>query len=251
MDLFCAIDLRGGHAVRLVQGDFDKERGFGDPLELADRYVGDGATHLHVVDLDAARTGRPANWAVVKAIIDRVPVPVQVGGGVRSDREVAELVSLGADRVVIGTAALADPVMAHTWPSRFPGHLVLGLDYRRRSDGELELAASGWVEGSGVTMAELLEGWRDEPIAAIVMTAIDRDGTGGGPDMDALADVLDASEHPVVASGGVGSLRDLEALASLRSPVHRRAPEGVVVGTALVDGSFSVREAVAACAPSG
>jgi phosphoribosylformimino-5-aminoimidazole carboxamide ribotide isomerase len=251
MELFCAIDLRGGRAVRLVQGDFGREQGFGDPLELADRYVADGAMRLHVVDLDAARTGQPVNRGVVRAIIDRVPVPVQVGGGARSDDDVAELVAMGADRVVIGTVALKDPELAHKWPARFPGHLVLGLDYRRRDDGVLEPAASGWVEGGGVTMSEVLEAWSAEPIAAIVMTSIDRDGTGSGPDLEALSDLLDATDHLVVASGGVGSLEHLEALASLRSPERGRSPDGVVVGRALVDGSFGVREAVAACTPSG
>jgi phosphoribosylformimino-5-aminoimidazole carboxamide ribotide isomerase len=250
MDLFCAIDLRDGRAVRLFQGDFGKERSFGDPLELADRFVGDGATRLHVVDLDAARTGRPLNRRVVKAIVDRVTVPVQVGGGVRGEDDVAELVGLGADRVVMGTTALKHPEVAHGCAVRFPGRLVLGLDYRRRPDGELEPAVSGWVEGSGVTMTELLGTWRDDPLGAIVVTSIDRDGTGSGPDLAGLADVLERCDHSVVASGGVGSLRDLEALASLRAP-RGRSPDGVVVGTALVDGTFGVKEAMAACVPSG
>lgn len=250
MDLFCAIDLRDGRAVRLFQGDFGRERSFGDPLELADRFVGDGATRLHVVDLDAARIGRPMNRHVVKAIVDRVQVPVQVGGGVRSEDDVAELVELGADRVVMGTTALKEPEVAHGCAIRFPGRLALGVDYRRRPDGELEPAVSGWVEGSGVTMTELFDRWRDEPIAAIVVTAIDRDGTGSGPDLAGLADVLDGCDQSVVASGGVGSLHDLEALASLRSPERGRSPAGVVVGTALVDGTFGVREAMAACVPS-
>src|ERR1019366_10327829 len=198
MNLFCAIDLRAGRAVRLFQGDFAREQSFGDPLELAERYVGEGATHLHVVDLDAARTGGPVNRHVVKAIIDRVPVPVQVGGGARTDDDVAELVGMGADRVVMGTGALKEAEGAHAWPSRCPGRIVLGLAYRRRDDGTLEPAASGWVEGGGVTMDELLEAWRDEPIAAIVMTAIDRDGTGSGPDLAALSHVLDLSDHSVV-----------------------------------------------------
>jgi phosphoribosylformimino-5-aminoimidazole carboxamide ribotide isomerase len=250
MDLFCAIDLRDGQAVRLVQGDFGRQKSFGDPLELADRYVGDGATHLHVVDLDAARTGKPVNRPVIKAIVDRVSVPVQVGGGARTEDDVAELIGLGAERVVIGTVALKDPAVALAWPARFPGHLVLGLDYRRRPDGQLEPSASGWLEGSGITMTELLEAWGDRPIAAIVMTAIDRDGTGSGPDLAGLGDVLDRTHQAVVASGGVGSLRDLEVLAALRSPAHGRSPAAVVVGTALVDGSFGVKEAIEACTQS-
>jgi phosphoribosylformimino-5-aminoimidazole carboxamide ribotide isomerase len=250
MELFCAIDLLDGRAVRLVQGDFARARVFGDPLELAERYVGDGATRLHVVDLDAARTGRPTNRRVLRAIVERARVPVQVSGGVRSEDDVDELVNLGADRVVMGTTALKDPEVAHRCAVGFPGRLVLGFDYRRRADGALEAAAWGWVESSGIVMSELLDGWRDEPLAAIVVTDIDRDGTGSGPDLAGLADVLDRCDHSVVASGGVGSLRDLQELASLRSPERDRAPDGVVVGTALVEGTFSVKEAMVACTAS-
>src|ERR1700728_1356855 len=241
------MDLRDGQAVRLIQGDFGRQRVFGDPFELADRYVGDGATHLHVVDLDAARSGKQVNRPVIKAIVDRVPVPVQVGGGARSEDDVAELIGLGAERVVIGTVALKEPELALAWPARFPGQLVLGLDYRRQPDGQLAPSASGWLEGSGVSVSELLDSWGHQPIAAIVMTAIDRDGTGSGPDLAGLAHVLDRSDHPIVASGGVGSLSDLAAQASLRSPGRGRSPAAVVVGTALVDGSFGVEEAMAAC----
>jgi phosphoribosylformimino-5-aminoimidazole carboxamide ribotide isomerase len=250
MELFCAIDLRDGQAVRLIQGDFGRERQFGDPLEMAERFVRDGATRLHVVDLDAARTGQPVNRDVVRAIVERVRVPVQVGGGVRTEDDVAQLVGFGADRVVMGTTVLKDPDVAHACACRHPGRVVLGLDYRRRPDGALEPAASGWVEGSGFTMGELLDTWLDDPLAAIVVTAIERDGTREGPDLDGLREVLDGCDKSVVASGGVGSLRDLQTLASMRSPERGRALDGVVVGVALVDGSLDVGEAVAACTPS-
>jgi phosphoribosylformimino-5-aminoimidazole carboxamide ribotide isomerase len=250
MELFCAIDLRDGRAVRLTQGDFGRERRFGDPIELAERFVSDGATRLHVVDLDAARTGTPMNRLVVRAIVERVAVPVQVGGGVRTEVDVAELIGLGVERVVMGTTVLKDPELARACVHGHPGRVVLGLDYRRRADGALEPAASGWLEGSGVTMEELLVAWGNDPVAAVVVTDIERDGTGAGPDLGGLSEVLDGCTHSVVASGGVGSLGDLEALATLRSPVYGRALDGVVVGVALVDGSLGVREAVAACTPS-
>jgi len=250
MDLYCAVDLREGRAVRLVQGDFAKERRFGDPLELTDRYLAAGATHLHVVDLDAARTGRAAQRDIVKAIIERSSSPVQVGGGVRSEEDVAELLGFGADRVVMGTTALRDPEVARGCARRYPGRLAVGLDYRRSPDGVLEAAASGWAEGSGSTVGEVLASWRDEPLGAIVLTAIDRDGTGTGPDIDGLEEVLDGCEQPVIASGGVGSIGDLHALASLRSPLRGRGPSGVVVGMALLDGSIEVTEAVAVCTAS-
>ena len=179
MELYCAIDLRGGQAVRLHQGDFDKERSFGDPLELADRFVAAGAPRLHVVDLDAARTSEPINRAVIRRVVERVPVPVQVGGGVRTDDDVAVLLGMGADRVVMGTTALREPDVAHACAARFAGRIVLALDYRHRADGEREAAVAGWSEGSGVTVSALLDAWRDDPLAAVAVTSIERDGTGG------------------------------------------------------------------------
>ncbi len=250
MQLYCAIDLRRGQAVRLVQGDFAREHRYGDPLSLAERFEADGAEHLHVVDLDAAATGVPHNREMVEAIVRRAGIPVQVGGGIRTEDDVAALVDLGVDSVVMGTAALRRPEVAHAAAARFPRRVFLGLDHRRRPDGALEPAVSGWVEGSGTTVAGLLAQWRDEPLAGVVATSIERDGTGTGPDLGALGDVLGASTLPVVASGGVGSLTDLAALASLRAGSGRRLA-GVVVGTALVKGSFGVREAVTACARCG
>ncbi|MGH9047507.1 MAG: HisA/HisF-related TIM barrel protein, partial [Acidimicrobiales bacterium] len=177
MDLFCAIDLRGGQSVRLVQGDFDQERRFGDPLQLAERFVAEGATRLHVVDLDAAKTGAPVNRAVVKAIVERSGVPVQVGGGVRGEDDAGELLAMGADRVVMGTTALTRPEVARATVARFPGRVAFGLDYRCRPGGELVACVSGWTDDGG-TVAELLKAWREQPLAAIVVTAIERDGTG-------------------------------------------------------------------------
>jgi phosphoribosylformimino-5-aminoimidazole carboxamide ribotide isomerase len=251
MELFCAIDLRAGRAVRLRKGDFADERRFGDPLELADRFVADGAEHLHVVDLDAARSGRPANRAIVRAIVARTAVPVQVGGGVRSEDDVAELVDMGVERVVMGTTAITRPEVARASAARFPGRVALGLDYRRSGADALEAAVAGWTDGAGVSVTDVLSAWRDAPLAAVVLTAIDRDGTGAGADLDALRAVLDATGHQVVASGGVGSLGDLEELGAVRAERTGRAPDGVIVGTALVDGSFGVKEAIAACARSG
>jgi phosphoribosylformimino-5-aminoimidazole carboxamide ribotide isomerase len=251
MELFCAIDLRAGRAVRLRKGDFADERGFGDPLALAARFVAEGATRLHVVDLDAARTGRPENREVVAAIVAASTVPVQVGGGVRREADVAQLVELGVDRVVMGTTALTEPAVAQASAARFPGRVVLGLDYRGSGQGALEAAVSGWTLGTGASVTEVLGVWQDAPLAAVVVTAIDRDGTGSGADLDGLSAVLDVTDHPVVASGGVGSLADLEELGAVRGARSGRAPEGVIVGTALVDGTFGVKEAIAACARSG
>jgi phosphoribosylformimino-5-aminoimidazole carboxamide ribotide isomerase len=250
MELFCAIDLRDGGAVRLVQGDFSRERRFGDPIEIAGQLVADGAERLHVVDLDAARTGTPVNRGTVAAIVRGVDVPVQTSGGVRTEQDVSELLDLGADRVVMGTTALRQPEVARRAAERFPGQVVLGLDHRGTGTA-LEPAVAGWVEGSGTTVTEVLGHFADVPFAAVVATAIERDGTGAGPDLGALGTVLDLTGFPVVASGGVGGRSDLEALALLRSPGAGRCLAGVVVGSALLDGTLSVQEAVDACARSG
>ena len=255
MELLAAIDLRGATAVRLVQGDFGREERYGDPLDLARRFVEGGRAWLHVVDLDAARTGKPANRPIVVEIAARAGVPVQTGGGVRSPDDVDELLGAGVARVVLGTAALEDPDLAVGLAARHPGRVALGLDYRRRADGALEAASRGWTAGSGRTVAELLGRVDRSDLAAVVVTAIERDGTLSGPDLDGLAAVLGLTALPVLASGGVGSVADLGALARLEVeggpglPARRLA--GVVVGKALVDGRVRLDEGIAACATSG
>ena len=251
MELLPAIDLRGGNAVRLVQGDFGRERIYGDPMALARSFAEAGAPRLHVVDLDAARTGEPVNRSTVIAIAAQSPVPVQTGGGVRSDADVAELLDAGVDRVVLGTALFDDPSLLARCCARYPGRVAVGLDYRRRPDGALEAAVRGWVEGAGQSVDRALSGMDEAGPAAVVVTAIERDGTLLGPDLQGLREVLDATGIPVVASGGVGSAADVAALSALRSPRHGRRLAGVVVGKALVDGRVSVEEAMAACETSG
>jgi len=252
MELLPAVDLLDGSAVRLVQGDFQRRSDYGDPLALAHRYAEAGAQWVHVVDLDAARTGEPVNRGVVTALADEMAargVRVQAGGGVRTPADVAELIGGGVARVVLGTAALEDPALAAQVARDHPGAVALGLDYRRRPDGSLEAASRGWLEGSGRTVTEVLANVEELLLGAVVVTAIERDGTLSGPDLEGLSAVLDATATPVVASGGVGSAADLRALAALRSPEARRALTGAVVGRALVDGRLDVEEALAACAP--
>jgi phosphoribosylformimino-5-aminoimidazole carboxamide ribotide isomerase len=251
MELFAAIDLREGGAVRLVQGDFERSSGYGDPLSLAQRFVEAGARWLHVVDLDAALTGQPKNRHLVKAIAQAVPIPVETGGGVRREADVDELLGAGVARVVLGTAALDTSGLTARCAAAHPGQVALGLDYRRGPDGSLEAAARGWTVNSGRRVAEVLEEVAGAPLGALVVTAIERDGTLQGPDLAGLAAVLDEAEVPVVASGGVGSLEDLRALAALRGARHGARLAGVVVGKALVDGVVSIEEGLVACASSG
>ncbi|MGH8989364.1 MAG: HisA/HisF-related TIM barrel protein [Acidimicrobiales bacterium] len=254
MELFAAVDVMDGRAVRLVKGEFGASHVFGDPLEVAERFLALGAPWLHVVDLDAARSGSAANRVVVlslAAAAHRSGSRVEVGGGVREGADVDALVARGVDRIVLGTAAIEDPTFAVRCAERHPGRVAVGLDYRRVEGGALVLALRGWTERAAADPAELLRAWSGVPLAALVVTAIDRDGTREGPDTDGLSWVLDATDLDVVASGGVGVADHVSALARLRSPVEGRALAGVVAGRALVDGSIGVEEAIAACAASG
>jgi phosphoribosylformimino-5-aminoimidazole carboxamide ribotide isomerase len=246
MELYPAIDLRDGGAVRLTQGDFSRESRYGDPLDLAVSYVEGGAPWIHVVDLDAARTGVPHERATLAKIVARgapAGVRVQTGGGIRTEDDVASILDLGVARVVLGTAALEDPALATRCARRWPGQVAVGLDYVVRSDGVAEARAHGWAEGSGHPLLELLAVWADEPLGAVVATSIARDGMLEGPDLAGLGALRARTPHPVIASGGVSTLDDLRALAGLGCP-------GAIVGKALVEGRFSVKEAVAACAAS-
>jgi phosphoribosylformimino-5-aminoimidazole carboxamide ribotide isomerase len=251
MELLPAIDVRGGEAVRLTQGDFDREARYGDPTALAVRYVEGGATWIHVVDLNAARTGVAHERGVLRRILDvasAAGVRVQTGGGIRSEATAADLLESGVTRVVLGTAALEDPELAARCARRWPGRVAVGLDYRVDGDGTAEALGHGWSLGSGRAVTELLGLWSNEPIGAVVATAVARDGMLEGPDLAGLSALLAASPLPLVASGGVGSLGDLAALADLRGGGRRLV--GAIVGKAIVDGRFSVEEGVAACAAS-
>jgi len=248
MDLLAAIDLRGGGAVRLVKGDYSRESNYGDPLELAAEFVSGGTDWLHLVDLDAARDGGKVNRPIITTIAEQSPVPVETGGGIRSDEDIDELLNAGVQRVILGTAALEDHSFLERATSRYPGHVAVGLDYHRKEDGRLEVAVRGWLQGSGLSLHEAIDRVLSTDVAALIVTAIDRDGTLEGPDVDGLLAVLEASRVPVVASGGVSGAGDLVALASLVEPSTSRKVAGCVVGKALVEGRVTVAEAVIACA---
>jgi phosphoribosylformimino-5-aminoimidazole carboxamide ribotide isomerase len=202
-----------------------------------------------VVDLDAARTGRPVNRPLVLALAAAVDVPVETGGGVRTEADVDELLGGGVARVVLGTALLDDPELARRCVRRHPGRVAIGLDYRLDPDGRAEVAVRGWEEGSGRTVDELLAELSDVDLAAVIVTAIERDGMLSGPDLEGLAAVLRATPVPVIASGGVASVADIEALAGLTVGTGSgvRGLEGAITGRALVEGRLTVQEGVAAC----
>lgn len=241
-----AIDIRDGRCVRLLRGDFAHETIYGDPVVQALAYVEAGAPMLHVVDLDAARTGRAANDEIVSAIIEKVTVPVEFGGGVRDIDRARELLERGVARVVIGTLAVEDVDASKALAETFPERVVVGLDFRFDKTRRL-VAIRGWEESGEVELDDALRALEGAPFAGAVITDISRDGTLAGPDLEGYRHLLDLTGLPVIASGGVGMIDDLVALRELK--VNGRHLEGVIIGRALLDGSFSVAEAVAACAP--
>ncbi|HEV7761458.1 MAG TPA: 1-(5-phosphoribosyl)-5-[(5-phosphoribosylamino)methylideneamino]imidazole-4-carboxamide isomerase [Acidimicrobiales bacterium] len=247
MQLYPAIDLLDGRCVRLYQGDYDQTTVYGDdPATQAETFAAEGAPWVHVVDLDAARTGEPRNRDLIAAVVAAVDVPVQVGGGVRDDAAADALLAAGVQRVVVGTAALDDPAWVRRLAARYPGQVAVGLDARGR-----DVAVRGWVEASGRDLVDVARDFDDAGVAALVVTEIGVDGTLAGPALDQLAAVLEATSLDLVASGGVGGLADLRALDALVAgdgdgdrPDGRRRLAGVIVGRAIYEGAFSVAQAV-------
>jgi len=236
-----AIDIRGGQAVRLTQGDYDRETAYdADPVDAARRWAGEGAEFLHVVDLDGAKAGEPRNLDTVRRIAAAVECPIQVGGGLRDAASVAALLDAGAKRVVIGTAALRDPEFLDRVLAEHGDRVVVSVDAR---DGKVSL--SGWTETSDVAVADAVADLGKRGVARFLCTAIEVDGTMEGPALGELSRIAAATEAQVIASGGVGDLSHLEALArDAASNV-----EGAIVGRALYERRFTVAEAIAALNP--
>lgn len=229
--------------MRLLRGDFAAETVYdADPVGVAKGFEAEGARWIHVVDLDAARTGEPANLATIAAITAAVGCRVQVGGGVRSAAAARALLDAGAARVVVGTAAVEHPELVDELCQLHPDHVAVGLDARGQ-----EVAVRGWVEGSGTNLVDLGRRFAASGVAALIVTEIGRDGTLEGPDLGQLGTVLASVDLPVVASGGVGTLDDLRALDGLE--VDERRLVGAIVGRALYEERFTVSEGLAALRP--
>jgi phosphoribosylformimino-5-aminoimidazole carboxamide ribotide isomerase len=242
-ELYPAIDLRGGRAVRLLRGDYAAETVYSDdPVAVARSFEAAGARWIHVVDLDAARSGEAGNLEYVAAIARSVGCEVETGGGVRSVEAAERLIDAGVARVVIGTAAVERPELVTELAGRYPGRVAVGLDARGR-----QVAVKGWTETTGADLVDLARRFEGEGVAALIVTEIGRDGTMAGPDLDQLGAVLDATALDVIASGGVGTLDDVTALAGLRRAGRSQA--GVIVGRAIYEGRFTVEEALACLAP--
>jgi phosphoribosylformimino-5-aminoimidazole carboxamide ribotide isomerase len=233
--LYPAIDIRGGRAVRLIQGDYERETAYDDdPVVAARRWAAEGARWLHVVDLDGAKAGEPVNLDHVRGIVAAVDIPVQLGGGLRDSKKVEEAISSGAERVVLGTAAVRDPELAAAIAAAHGDRVVVSVDARSG-----KVAAEGWTQSSDLDTVEALAALTDRGIRRFIYTPVDVDGLMEGPDLDSLREVANATDGELIYSGGVGALEDLRALADL----GLGNLGGVIVGRALYEGRFSIAEA--------
>ncbi|TVQ56752.1 MAG: 1-(5-phosphoribosyl)-5-[(5-phosphoribosylamino)methylideneamino]imidazole-4-carboxamide isomerase [Rhodobacteraceae bacterium] len=237
MILYPAIDLKGGQCVRLLRGDMEAATVFGDdPAAQAAAFVAAGCRWLHVVDLDGAFAGRSANAEAVAAILSRVAVPVQLGGGVRDMAAVERWLGAGVARVILGTAAVRDPDFVREAARAFPGRVAVGVDARGG-----RVAVEGWAETTDLSALDIGRRFEDAGVAALIYTDIDRDGAMQGPNVAATAALAEAVAIPVIASGGVSSLDDLRALKACGAPL-----DGAISGRALYDGRIDLAEAIAA-----
>ena len=236
MILYPAIDLKDGKAVRLFKGDMDKATVFNDdPAAQAMEFVAAGCEWLHLVDLNGAFAGEPVNAAPVDAILARAQVPAQLGGGIRDMATIAMWLEKGLARVILGTVAVENPALVREAAKAFPGQVAVGIDAR-----EGRVATKGWATETDVMVTDLARSFEDAGVAAIIYTDISRDGAMQGPNIEATVELAGAVNVPVIASGGVSSLADLEAL----KKAGEGTLEGVISGRALYDGRINVTEAV-------
>ena len=244
MQIWPAIDILGGRCVRLQQGDYQRETVFSEnPVEVAKRWVEQGAERLHLVDLDGARDGQVVNRGVVRAIVESVSIPCELGGGIRDEAGIEAWLEVGLQQLVVGTRALRDADWFRQMAQQFPDRLVLGIDAR-----EGYVATDGWLKTSDVSAAELARSFQMEPLAAIVYTDISKDGMLEGPNLDAMVEMKAAVKCPVIASGGVTVVEDVTQLAEA-------GLDGCIIGRALYEGRITLPAALEAArahrAPAG
>lgn len=234
LELLPAVDVKDGQAVRLVQGELDRETIYGDPLEVALEFQSSGAEWLHLVDLDAA-FGRGNNSELLAKVVGNLDIKVELSGGIRDDESLARALATGCRRINLGTAAMENPDWTSRVVAEFGDRIAVGLDVRGRT-----LAARGWTKEGG-DLYEALERLDRDGCARYVVTDVERDGTLTGPNLELLKSVCAATDRPVVASGGISSLADIQALVDLRST----GVEGAIVGKALYAGAFTFPQALA------
>jgi len=237
MTIYPAIDILGGQAVRLIQGRKDQMTVYGDPIEMATKWVNKGAEWLHVVDLDGAFEGKPKNLGVLRNMAAAVPkAKIQVGGGIRSMSTVGLLFDAGIERIVLGTAAVQDQEFVKNALAKHSGRVAIGIDAR---DGDVQV--SGWTEDSQIGAIDLARRLQDAGVRLVIYTDISRDGVLEGPNVEATRQMLENTQLSVIASGGVSSLKDVHRLAEINHPKL----EGVIIGKALYEGRIRIEEALA------
>jgi len=241
MDVIPAIDLLEGRCVRLYQGDYDRSQVFSEnPVDVAKQWVDQGATRLHVVDLDGAKAGKVVNLGAIEAIAHAVSVPIEIGGGLRDRTSVQQLFNLGVEWAILGTIAVEEPQLVQQLCEEFPGQIIIGIDARNG-----RVATRGWLETSEVLATQLAVQMQKLGAAAIIYTDIHRDGTLIGPNLEALRELASVISIPIIASGGVSSLTDLLSLLALEP----QGVTGVIVGRALYTGDILLKEALRAIGP--
>ncbi|NJK40217.1 MAG: 1-(5-phosphoribosyl)-5-[(5-phosphoribosylamino)methylideneamino]imidazole-4-carboxamide isomerase [Acaryochloridaceae cyanobacterium SU_2_1] len=241
MDVIPAIDLLNGRCVRLYQGDYDQSQIFSEnPVEVAQTWEQQGASWLHLVDLDGAKTGQPVNLKTIAAIVEALDIPVQVGGGLRDRTRVAQLLELGVQRAILGTVAIEEPELVQTLCQEFPGQILVGIDARAG-----KVATRGWLETSEISALDLAQRMVAAGASAIIYTDIQRDGTLQGPNIPMLREMATAISIPVIASGGVSSIPDLLNLLALEA----MGVTGAIVGRALYTADLNLSEALRAVGP--
>ncbi|UTF53964.1 1-(5-phosphoribosyl)-5-[(5-phosphoribosylamino)methylideneamino]imidazole-4-carboxamide isomerase [Natronosalvus rutilus] len=226
-----AVDVQDGEVVQLVQGERGTEKRYGDPVAAAKRWIDAGARSLHLVDLDGAFEGERANADAIDAVLEVVDVPTQLGGGIRTASDAFDLLERGLDRVILGTAAVENPDVVAEISAEYPDSVVVSLDAKGG-----EVVVEGWTEGAGITPVDAARRYDDLGAAAILFTNVDVEGQLEGVQTEPVHDLVDATDVPIVASGGVASLEDIAAL-------HEAGAAAVVVGSALYEGAFTLEAA--------
>ena len=236
MIIIPAVDIKGGKCVRLEQGFMDRETIFSDyPEEMALQWERKGAKRLHLVDLDGAVQGIPFNKKVIRNVVDRVSIPVQLGGGIRDLDTIEGYINLGIDQIIIGTVAYKDPDLVETACRRYPGRIIVGIDSKDRY-----VSVEGWTEPTNIIAIDLAKRFEDMKIKSIIYTDIKRDGMKRGPNIDAIREFATAINAPVIAAGGISSIKDIENMAELEED----GLSGIIVGRALYDGSIRLEQAI-------
>ncbi len=243
MEIIPAIDLKGGKCVRLLQGDMGQATVFSeDPVATARRWENEGAERLHVVDLDGAFKGNPANREIIEEIVDALHIPVQVGGGIRNIQTIDDYIAIGADRVILGTIAQKSPNLVIKACDIYHERIVVGIDARDNM-----VAVEGWAKTTSISAMELAAKYEDYGVAAIIYTDISRDGMMKGPNLEATRNLALSVDIPVIASGGISSLDDIRDIL----PLEEDGVEGVITGKAIYSGALNLREAIELAKRSG